>query len=336
MTFLVKPAHADATRRGLTMYPLNERGAPRRRFEQFAIITTPEAADGARWDQVYLAVPSTALRPGDWIAPLGRATGDATVVFLPPNLDDRARLTASIAAERLVDGMIGFISYATPLPGETRFAEPGMAYWFPPLSPSPFSGTPARVDAVVTALRRGGLPATRHRDVTRMLPFPNAILYAYLAALELADWSFATLRRGDRLTRAGQAAREAMAIAAHSLGTRVPWRMRPAGWSIAARMILRLAPWIVPLPLEAYLRAHFTKIGGQVRLGLHGYLRLGAAAGLPTTALTELTAALPPGAGSALDATAGRPVAEPIDAGLEEPGQPMEVAADRDESHLGA
>lgn len=293
VTFLVKPKYAAEVGAGLTMFPLNERGAPRRRFEGCGVITSADAASGEAWDQVYFAVPSTALREGDWIAPLGRATGDATIVFLPPNIDDRALVTDILDAERIVDGIIGFISYSAPLQGETRFAEPGMAYWFPPLSPSPFSGGDKRVTAVVAALRAGGFPAVRRRRVTHTLPFLNAILYAYLAALELAGWSLATLRRGGRLALAGQAAREANAIAAHSIGTTVPLRMRLAARPLALRVVSRFAPWIVPLPLEPYLRYHFTKVGGQVRLGLQTYLDVGAKAGIATTALGEITRALP-------------------------------------------
>jgi ketopantoate reductase len=294
VSFLVKPKHEAACRAGFTMYPLNERGAPAHRFEGFGILTDPSQAAGSTWDQVWLAVPSSALREGDWLAPLARATGDATIVFLPPNIDDRALLEGLVRPERIVDGIIGFIAYAAPLPGETRFAAPGMAYWSPPLSPSPFSGPRARVDAVVAALRKGGLGAVRKHDVMRSLPFLNAILYGYLAALELADWSFAKLREGDRLANACRAAREAMAIGSHAVGRPVPLHLRIASSSLLVRIGSRFAPWFVPLPLEPYLRAHFTKIGGQVRIGLQSYLELGTRAGLPTDALAKLTRALPP------------------------------------------
>ena len=69
--------------------------------------------------------------------------------------------------------------------------------------------------------------------------------------------------------------------------------MRAAAWPLTIRAALRFAPWVVPLPLEPYVRVHFTKVGGQVRLGLHTYLDLGAKAGLDTAALAELTLALP-------------------------------------------
>jgi 2-dehydropantoate 2-reductase len=296
VTFLVKPAYADDARRGYTMYPL-ARGKPPAavRFAGFGVITSAEEAAATRWDQVYLAVSSVALRAGTWLADVARATGDATIVFLQPNLDDRAVLTGAVDPARVVDGTIAFISYQAPLPGETRFAEPGMAYWFPP-APCVYSGAERpRVDAVVAALRAGKLPAKRVRDVPRMAPFPNAILYAYLSALEGARWSFATLRSGDYLRDAGRGAREAIAIAGKQVGVRPPLRIRLAGRPTVIRLGLRLAGRIVPIPLETYLRVHFTKTGAQTRLGMRAYVETGKRLGLPVGAIERLVNFLGPG-----------------------------------------
>ncbi|HEU4731437.1 MAG TPA: hypothetical protein VFT22_26265 [Kofleriaceae bacterium] len=82
-------------------------------------------------------------------------------------LEDRAFVTANVDPRRIIDGMIGFLAYHAPLPGETRFAEPGVAYWFPP-APSPFSGE--RAGALIAALRRGKLPARRVRLARRVVP----------------------------------------------------------------------------------------------------------------------------------------------------------------------
>jgi hypothetical protein len=238
-----------------------------------------------RWDHVYLTVSSTALRTGSWLAELAAATGDAAIVFLQPNLDDRAFLASVVAPERIVDGMIGFLAYHAPLPGEAWFTEPGLAYWFPP-APSPFSG--ARAADVVAALRRGKLPARRVRDVTATAPFQTAMLYAYLAAIEGAGWSLAELRRGDRLRLAGRGAAQALAIAGRQLARRVPWRLRLAARPFMVGIVLRLAHWIVPLDLETYLRVHFTKLSEQTRTGMQSYITHGSNAGLAVDALQQL------------------------------------------------
>jgi len=60
-----------------------------------------------------------------------------------------------------------------------------------------------------------------------------------------------------------------------------------------------LALWfgrrIVPLPLEVYLREHFTKVGDQTRMFMAGYIARGRDANVEVTALEKLMDALPPG-----------------------------------------
>lgn len=87
------------------------------------------------------------------------------------------------------------VSPHAPLPGETRFAEAGMAYWLFP-DKAPFSGERAR--AVVDALVAGKLPAKQVRDVTRTSAFPGI----FVAALEAAGWSFRAMR-DDGLAKLG-------------------------------------------------------------------------------------------------------------------------------------
>ena len=238
--------------------------------------TAPERFEGAAclaevagaFDQVYLTVSSTALKAGTWLAELARATGDATVVVLQSNLDDRAFVAERFGADRIVDGIINFLSYHAPLPGETRFAEPGMAYWFFP-GKAPFSG--ARAGDVVAALAAGKLPVKRVQDVARTAAFPSAVLSAFVAALEASSWSFATMRS------AGNA----------KLGARLAAR------PLAFRALMRLAPRVAPVDLETYLRVHFTKVGDQMHEGFAKYVALARAASLPAGALEELSKRLP-------------------------------------------
>lgn len=292
VTYFVKPAHVEACARGLTLYALRDTAPVHVRAPNLA--TDVDAIADTSWDHVWLAVASTALHEGNWLRDVCRATGDATVVALPPNLADRPAVLDAAGADRVVDGIIGFLAYAAPLAGETRFTAPGIAWWSPPASPSRFSGPVDRKRAVVEALRRGGLPAAPHRDVPGLLPYLNATLYAYLAVLELADWSLATLARDDRLARAHTVAREAMQACAATRDEGVPLRMLLGAHRWLVRLGLWFAPRVVPLPLEAYLRAHFTKIGAQVRMGLREYVACADAAHRPATALRSLVAALPP------------------------------------------
>ena len=223
------------------------------------------------------------------------ATGDATIVALQPGKDEQALLLAAgVPADRLVSGMITLISYSAPLPGEVRFPRRGMAYWFPPMAPSPLSGPRERTAAVVGALRAGKLPAKWHRDVPSAVAFPSAVLMPYLVALETAGWSFRELGRGDAIRRGASAAREALAVTAVTTGRRP---------SLGARMMaqprmLRLALWlgqrVMPLPLKIYLREHFTKVHDQTIEFMTGYVARGKRAGVAVTAIEELLARVEP------------------------------------------
>jgi 2-dehydropantoate 2-reductase len=294
VTYFVKPRHAQACARGLTLYALGD--TTPLHVASPALATAVDEIAGTAWDQVWLAVASPALHEGTWLREVCRATGDATVVSLPPNLADRPAVLAAAADARVVDGIIGFLAYAAPLPGETRFAAPGIAWWSPPLSPSRFSGPRHRVREVVAALRRGGLPAAPHRDVPGLLPYVNAALYAYLAVLELTGWSLATLAGTRCLARAHAVAREAMRACAATREQSVPARMLLGAHRWVVRAGLWFAPRLVPLPLEAYLRAHFTKIGPQLRMGLRESIACADAARHPARELRALVAALPPSA----------------------------------------
>ncbi len=291
VTMFVRDKYRAEVARGFDLYPLNKRGRAAVRFDGFDVVADAKELAGRRFDQVLLTVSSPALR-GAWLPELIRAAGEATIVALQPGLDDRSVLAAAGASEaRLVQGMISLISYHAPLPGETRFPKPGMAYWFPPLSPSPFSGPAERTAAVIAALKKGGLPAKQHRDVPHSAGFPSAVMMPYLVALELGGWTMRGTARTGKLALGGRGAREALDVVRHLLG-RAPFGLG----ALTRPRLLRAGLWaarpLIPLPLEIYLKEHFTKVGDQTREFLDGYIAKGRSAGLPVAALEQLAGEL--------------------------------------------
>lgn len=318
VTFMVRAQRREEAARGFDLYPLNgfRRGSRPLHFTQFELISSTRELAARRFDQVYVTVPSPAME-GPWLRELIAAVGDATLISLQPDAQDHALMRAAGArAEALVYGAIALVSYAAPLPGETRFPVPGTAYWLPPLARSPFSGpgelqgsardrNRARVSEVVAALRRGGLPAMRHPDVERALALPSAIGMTYLTALERAGWSARRLREGDLLALCARALRESVAIVSAS-------RNGPAA-AVAGVLthprLLALLLWIgarlTPFPLDRYLQQHFTKVGAQTRLIVARILAQAEAAGARAPALAQL-AELPRRASGPHDAISNR------------------------------
>ncbi len=289
VSFFVKPKYAAEAAAGYDMYPLNlGRNTPAVRFEGFGVVSDYARVGDTAWDQIWICTSSTALRAG-WLPDLVAQMGDALLVSMAPGPEDHQYLLDhGVDEARLVQGLITLISYQAPLAGESR-STPGVAYWMPPLAPNAFDGP--RAAEAAAALTAGKCPAKVDPGAVAQSRFGSAVLMPHLVALEAADWKLAGLRECGRLQLATDASREAMDIVAAHLGVPAPASrmvVKPAMmW-----LLLTAAPHVVPLPLEVYLKYHFTKVGDQTRAVMETYKRLAAEHDLPVTHLTELTALL--------------------------------------------
>ena len=286
VTYFVRERYADELRAGTTLYSL-PRGVPRRLLP--TDVQHDMAALGDGYDQVWLCVPTNALTSGA-LDPVLRAVAGApqtSLVCMLPGMQVRTLLDAHIARQRVVDGLIGMIAYQAPLPGET-FDPPGIAYVLPRVSPSKFSGaSAARVQGVVDLLRAGGCPASVVPDARVSLAFSSCLMMPMIVALEGADWRFAELRKGEWLTLAAGAAREAMTLVGAELGVPAPW-FRPLVRRPLFSAISYGAKWVAPFDAEVYLHHHFTKVGEQTRLMMRGYLDSAAERSLPSDHIARL------------------------------------------------
>jgi ketopantoate reductase len=289
--FLVRPAYVEHAARGFAMVPLGLWG--RRscsRLEGVDVLHALDEVVAKRFDQVYIALASPSLR-GPWLRSLVEACGAATVVVLQPTHGDREiALRAGVPVERLVMGLVSFVAYEAPLSGESPYPGPmpnPLAFWFPPLSPSRFSGPDSRTNGVVEALRQGGLPAKRHKDIGRASAFPIATMMVYLTALEASDYSLRGASAREALRLGASAAREAMRIVAKTEG-RAPMFVRMLASPTFLRMVLMVGGVLTPFPLLAYLKTHFTKVRAQTRATVVSLLEEGKALALPVTSLQAL------------------------------------------------
>lgn len=310
VTFYVRERYREETARGFSLVRLGALGRrAARRFEGFAVVSNVAEVAAHRFDQVYLAIPSTGLAQ-PWLGELIAAIGEATLVNLTPSAGDREQiLAAGLAAAQLVDGFISIVSYHAPLPGEAAApgapAEPeGMTVWYPPGSPNLFSGAAdddRRAAEAVAALRAGGLPAKLVDDVPKRSAFMSSAFMAFLLALEAAGWSLARLRR-EGLDAAVAGARESMAVMAKAYGA-PPLGVRMILRAPMLRLVLRLAPRFVPFPLEPYLKYHFTKVGAQTRHIMGVTIQRGREAGLPVAEMERLLSSVPASVSASVSAS---------------------------------
>ncbi len=285
LSFFVKPAHVAALASGM---PLHRLGHFRRHSEvwtDYRLVTELEAVAAQRWDQIWLCTSSDALRTPLMHELLVRA-GKATLVCLQPGPEDAALVREQLNdPAQLVQGLITFISYQSPLPGE-RGPE-GISFYLPPMTPALFSGEEPRVRAVVQALEAGGMTARAVPDLHVAAGGADGLLIPLVAALELHDWSLSGFAGSEVFALGSAAARETLDILAREQGARVGMTKLALN-PLLSRSALVLAPRLLPLPLQTYLQYHFSKVGVQTRQMLDSYALLGERHALPVIHLREL------------------------------------------------
>jgi 2-dehydropantoate 2-reductase len=255
------------------------------RFGSFDVMTRFSQLDNQSWDQIYICVPSNGLSE-TMLNGLKRHVGSATIIKIQPGLGDRSIITSHFEESALVTGMISFVSYRAPLSGE-KVAEPGMAYWFPPLLSSFFSGSGDRVQEVVHALDRGGLHAKVHRDVESLVGHMLAVQAPLTAGLECAGWSIRQFTRSNWLKVACRATKEASEVVARYQRSATPGIIRVLNCSII-RLLISLLPKQNPVHLESYLAFHYTKLQEQSRQHIDDYMERGIKHGMSVESLSEL------------------------------------------------
>lgn len=297
VTYFVKPKYRESVREETRLYPLNQGSIGKCvpvAYRPTSVISSLDELDVAAYDQVWLSISSTALRSEmveSFLAKLKSAAESAPwLVSLLPGLDDRRWVLERYREDKLINGMISLIAYWAPLEGEVG-VEPGWAFYFPPFGPSPFSGPKAGVKAVLTALKRGKQPAVAHPDVTGMSAFPTAVMMPLLAALELEGWKFDALTRGRWLRSALDAMGDTLGVVEAVKGTTRPLWSRVFN-AFFVKVGLRVAPWLLPLPIETYLRVHFTKVGDQTLFFLKSWQEAAKVSGLDTSKLAHLAESL--------------------------------------------
>ncbi|MCB9526602.1 MAG: hypothetical protein H6702_24945 [Myxococcales bacterium] len=275
LTFYVRPGKVAGLRGGVVVHPLNLSRAPRR-LEGYAVVSdAAQVATAGPFDVVILTVPSDALR-GAWCTDLLAAAGpDATVVALQPGPQDQQWVADQVGAERVVAGLIALLAWFAPLPGVDR--APGVAWWRPPFGKLPFSGAPARVQPLVQTLRKGGMPAKAVPDAAQAGAAASAVMMPFIAALESVGWQLARLPEPEPHGLALGAAREIRALVAPKASD-LPLKIM--GRRGLLRVGLRVARWFMPMDLQTYTQAHFTKVGAQTRFMFARYVELARERGL--------------------------------------------------------
>ncbi|MGH8493212.1 MAG: ketopantoate reductase family protein [Moraxellaceae bacterium] len=285
VSFFVKPAHVSALASGMPLHRLGHMRKHSEVWTGYTLVTELDAVEAQIWDQIWLCTSSDALRTPLMRALLARV-GQATLVCLQPGPDDAALVREQLSdPAQLLQGLITFISYQSPLPGHE--GPQGISFYLPPMAPALFSGEEARVRPVVQALKKGGMSARAVADLHAAAGGADGLLIPLVAALELHDWKFSGFAGSEAFALGRAAALEALDILAREQGAQTGMTKLALN-PLLSRSALMLAPRLLPLPLETYLQYHFSKVGVQTRQMLETYAAIGARHGLPVVRLHAL------------------------------------------------
>jgi 2-dehydropantoate 2-reductase len=289
VTFLVKekyqrPLEQDK-QEGVVLYHLNKDKALAKpiRFKNFDVMSDWNQTN--RFDLVALAISSNALRQ----LPLDKlkdklqlkteaAAPHASLLMLQPSQKDFEHLSQIIPTTQILQGMISLISYQTN--EINRAIQPlGTAYYLPPL-PMPISATDALEQRnhranIVKLFNNAGIKAKAVHSAVSDSRLPSAFLMTFLCALEAGNWNFNQLRNSpELLSQLSQAQRALLPPQLSQTGLFLPLKkvilsslLKP--WLY--KLLLRIAPVFVPLPLEAYLKKHFLKVRPQTMMYMQEY-----------------------------------------------------------------
>lgn len=296
VSYFVKEQYKEECEKGFTLYRCRRSGLGAAEFfKADGIYTDLAELKQVQFDQVWLTVPSNALR-GEWLTRLKAVIGDATVVMLQPDLDDRDYVMSVFPPEQVVCGVVNFISYQTPLPDlpdhHPDADKHGVAYLLLPMMTADFSGSPERVSAVAEAMAFGRFNVRVERDASRSYADRSAWMIPLVASLELENWSFKRLLNGQFLDLAVDAGKEALHIVAAKFGKRQNWteRLFSLFW---VKMALPVIRFLSPMDAESFVKFHFVKTAPQTRLMLKTFIEEGHKLGQPTVHLETLLEKLP-------------------------------------------
>lgn len=296
VSYFIKEKYKEECENGFTLYRCRRSGlGAAERFDADGLFTQFDDLKQTRWDQVWLTVSSADLR-GGWLEQLREVIGDATVVMLQPDLDDRDYVYSVFPQEQVVCGIVNFISYQTPLPDLPDYhpdaAKKGVAYLLLPMMPAEFSGNEDRLPSVMGAIASGRFNVKVDQDASRVYADRSAMMIPLVALLELENWSFTRLRISNSLDLAVGAAREALAIVAAKFGRRLNWteRLFSLFW---VKMALPVMRFLSPMDAESYVKFQFVKTAPQTRMMLKHFIDDGEKLGQPVVSLRELYDRLP-------------------------------------------
>ena len=295
ISYLVKPRHLDSLKNGIQLYFKKTASKKSKSvlFTDFKVFVNAADLTSINFDYVILTMPSNALQ-GPWLPELLELIGKkAVLVSLQPGMNDQEYILGlgKLGKDRFVNGSIPIVSYYAPLPGE-NISPPGYVSWTPPGQKVGLEGPIEKTAPLAAVFSRGGMPAHASGSMSKDNVIPSVFLQMVVAGLEANEWSFHEFSKKENVELTSKALTEALPIAA-AIG-KIPNPMKSSLVRCASKpwmlkQILKQTKWVVPFDFEAYMKAHFTKVGEQMHQGIDLLVTEGKKSGLPTASIEVLS-----------------------------------------------
>lgn len=301
VTFLVKEKYQQALEEqkqsGIVLYHLNrdkKLNDPQYLKNYQTINNWGQAQD---FDLIVLAISSNALRQ----LPLDQINQqllkpEAKLLMLQASKTDFEHLSGAIPKDKIFQGMISLISYQSNKI-HSDIKPIGTAYYLMPI-PMPISASIARAQCtssqknhlseIVTLFKGSGIRAKPANSAIDESLLPSAFLMTSLCVLEAANWEFKRLSQSPELLKQLSTAQQALLpeyVSNSILASLIKLPLRPSVY----KLLLKIAPSVVPLPFEDFLKKHFLKVREQTVIYMQEYNDL-----YPSNELAELNQLLHP------------------------------------------
>lgn len=290
VTFYIREKYKSEFETGTFLYNLRKDKKLKSpiHFKEFSTVTSFEELNSKDWSQIYFCISSTALHAFDFTSFNANLKGEPSIIKLQPGIEDLELLQKVYSKERIVEGMISLISYPCPLPTE-NVAQAGTAFWFPPLAPTPFSGVQKRRDEVIQTFKTSGIYSSSTKNVFMDALFPAAFLSAFVNSLDLAAWRFSELKNSKELLNGfKELNNEIFEALEQQYSQKRPFALKLVNRVWVFKLLIRIAPKLVPLDLETYLKVHFSKVKDQSLFHLKNYKDAGVKCGTSVKRITEV------------------------------------------------
>ncbi|MFT6338082.1 MAG: 2-dehydropantoate 2-reductase [Halioglobus sp.] len=282
VTFLIKKKYQPEFETGTYLYNLRKDKQLKSpiHFKKFSTIISFDELNSKKWSQIYFCISSTALHAFDFTAFNTNIKGEPSIIKLQPGIEDLKLLQKKYPSERIIEGMISLISYPCPLPTE-KVNQEGTAFWFPPLSSIPFSGEKKRQNEIIRTFKAAGISASSSKDVFIEGLFPSAFLAGFVSSLELAGWKFSELKKSKELLHGiKELNNEIFEVLEQQYSLKRPLIMQLINRIGIFRLLISIAPKLVPFDLETYLKVHYSKVRDQSLFHLNNYKDAGNKGGV--------------------------------------------------------